>query len=213
MDKIMLSSEDIEFILKWRDEHKDLVRLGMSPLRAVKIVCFETGYTITAIRDNSVLTCGINQNGKSLGKLVFTVGLFGQCGLVKNTTKLNREDCQAVLTVYSSTMALLVFGRTTITSSESVLRDKPPQKSTKARKTAKRNGYTYILSGGKKEPKLTVKGSHGSPSGTFSVRGHYRHYKSGKVVWIEEYMKGDGKKKDKTYMIGGKRHERKIELD
>lgn len=32
--------------------------------------------------------------------------------------------------------------------------------------------------------------AHRSPEGVFSVRGHFRHYKSGKVVWIDEYIKG-----------------------
>lgn len=29
-----------------------------------------------------------------------------------------------------------------------------------------------------------------SPNGIFSVRGHFRRYKDGKVIWIDEYLKG-----------------------
>lgn len=41
--------------------------------------------------------------------------------------------------------------------------------------------------------------THRSPEGIFSVRGHFRRYKDGKVIWIDEYLKGvekdgDGKK-------------------
>lgn len=37
-------------------------------------------------------------------------------------------------------------------------------------------------------------GYHKSPEGVFSVRGHLRHYKkTGKVVWIEGYLKGTDK--------------------
>jgi len=64
MDKILLSSDDIELVLKWRDEHKDLVRLGMSPLKDVKIVCYESGYMITAIREGRMLRFVINKNGR-----------------------------------------------------------------------------------------------------------------------------------------------------
>lgn len=32
--------------------------------------------------------------------------------------------------------------------------------------------------------------AHRSPSGVFGVRGHFRRYKSGKVIWIDEYLKG-----------------------
>lgn len=32
--------------------------------------------------------------------------------------------------------------------------------------------------------------SHRSPEGIFSVRGHFRKYKDGKIVYIDEYLKG-----------------------
>lgn len=32
--------------------------------------------------------------------------------------------------------------------------------------------------------------AHKSPEGVFSVRGHIRHYKNGKDIWIDEYLKG-----------------------
>lgn len=32
--------------------------------------------------------------------------------------------------------------------------------------------------------------SHRSPKGVFGVRGHFRKYKSGKIIWIDEYLKG-----------------------
>ena len=31
----------------------------------------------------------------------------------------------------------------------------------------------------------------------------HRHYKSGKVVWIEQHTRCDGKKKSKVYKLGG----------
>lgn len=33
--------------------------------------------------------------------------------------------------------------------------------------------------------------THRSPEGVFSVRGHFRKYKSGKVIWIDEFLKGN----------------------
>ena len=32
--------------------------------------------------------------------------------------------------------------------------------------------------------------AHRSPEGIFSVRGHFRRYKNGHVIWIDEYLKG-----------------------
>lgn len=37
----------------------------------------------------------------------------------------------------------------------------------------------------------------------WSVRGHFRHYKSGKTIYISPYQKGSGRLKDTTYKIKG----------
>lgn len=38
---------------------------------------------------------------------------------------------------------------------------------------------------------------------SFAVRGHYRHYKSGKTIFIKPFQKGSGKSKDTKYIVGG----------
>jgi hypothetical protein len=50
---------------------------------------------------------------------------------------------------------------------------------------------------------LGEKFHHSSPSYEFEVRGFYRHYKSGKVVWVDGFTKGKGKgpKKNKKYKL------------
>lgn len=204
MDKIVLSQKDIEFVLKWRDEHKELVRLGVNPLGAVKIVCTDSGITLTAIRKAVDLHIGINQNGKSLGYLEYEFLNNGMYSMTKDRAKISSDDKQSVLTVYASVMALMVFGRSDLKTPEhkerqTVSSSKKPQRS---QKKSKRSGVTYILTRSGKEPHIAVKGSHSSPQGIFSVRGHYRRYKSGKVIWIAQYTKGTGKRADKTYRIG-----------
>ena len=37
----------------------------------------------------------------------------------------------------------------------------------------------------------------------WQVRGHYRHYKNGKVVFVKSYTKGQGRLKQTNYSIGG----------
>lgn len=204
MDKIVLSQKDIEFVLKWRDKHKELVRLNVSPLRAVKIICNDSGITLTAIREAVDLRIGINQNGKSLGSLEFEALNNGMYHLTKDNAKISSEDKQSVLTVYSSVMALLVFGKSTVEKPEpkKAPTASGPKKLKKTSKKSKRSGVTYILTCTGKEPHIAIKGSHSSPRGIFSVRGHYRRYKNGKVVWIAQYTKGTGKKVDKSYRIG-----------
>ena len=36
---------------------------------------------------------------------------------------------------------------------------------------------------------------------SWSVRGHYRHYRSGKCIYVAPYIKGKGKKMPKNYII------------
>lgn len=35
----------------------------------------------------------------------------------------------------------------------------------------------------------------------WNVRGHYRHYKTGKIIYVKPYIKGSGKVKNTTYII------------
>lgn len=205
MDKIVLSREDIEFVLNWRDEHKDLVRKGTFPMRAVKIVCQDSGYSITAIKESNQVKFGVNQNGKSLGSVRFEKIEGGLMQIVRDKTKLSSDDKQSVLTLYCSLMAMLVYGyRENVPTEhqERVTIGDGKNKSHKSPKKKNRKGVTYIIKRSGTEPHLALKGSHASPSGSFSVRGHFRHYKSGKVVWIAEFEKGKGKKRDKLYKLG-----------
>ena len=121
MDKVELTVADINALLNWRDEHKELVRSLPAPLKAVEICFKHNGLRIKGIREGDTLQLHLS-------------------------TYILRQD----------------------------------------------NGVLVAA----------PKGSHASPKGTFTVRGHYRHYASGKVVWIAEYKKGTGKKKAKTYKIG-----------
>ena len=147
MDKIRLSSADVDYILAWRDEHKELVRQGVTPLRAVKMLFPDVGITVTAIRNGKALSFSITKKGKSLGRLFYTVQKDGLCALTGDTTRISEENKQSVLTVYASTMALLVFGRTTIKSDAepreiepAVLYDEPTTPRQRREK-----GYTYIF--------------------------------------------------------------------
>jgi len=208
MDKILLSTKDIEYLLKWRDEHQDLVRRHDCPIRAVKIVCTESGFVLTAIREKRELSISVTQNGVKTGKLLFEMMPFGMLRLTKNKTRLPQDDVQSVLTVYCSLMAMLVHGGYRDETAEPEKEKKAPNKNKGgSRPKKKTSGITYILHT-KSGVRIAPQGSHKSPSGTFSVRGHYRRYKSGKVIWIDEYTKGDGRKKAKVYKLGLKGDEK-----
>ena len=133
---------------------------------------------------------------------------------------------QSMLTIYASLMALMVYGnRVTYEDFVETLEElddlRTPEPvpveimrqviNSRAKPVSKRQGITYIIHTSKDgRISARVKGGHASPSGVFSVRGHYRHYKSGKVVWIAEFKKGEGPKKRKTYKTGTIREEKGV---
>lgn len=200
MDKVIYTNDDLDFLLKWRDENQNLVRTNPCPLRAVKIIASDSDITMTCVRSGVTVEVTITMRGKGYGKIIFEIMAFGLYRTVKNTAKiLKDEDIQSVVTAYASTMALLTYGSAyNAPSKESQNSRKTPQK---PRKGTKRSGATYILKRSGKEAHIVKQGSHRKPEGTFTVRGHFRHYRNGKVIWIEEYMKGSGDKKDKTYRL------------
>jgi hypothetical protein len=209
MDKIRLSSADVDFLFKWRDEHIDLVLMATCPKKALKFVFYEKGLSFTSVRNNNEITFVMNYRGISKGKVVLRRMPTGFYSLVTNKTELTEEYIQDLLGIYVAAMAFLVFGSETheLAAEESAEeQDIAPEQETKSKSSSKKNvkksssGVTYILH--QRTHKSGSKGHHRPISCEFSVRGHFRHYKSGKTVWIAEYRKGTGKKKDKVYRVG-----------
>lgn len=201
MDRVELSVDDIWGLLKWRDQHPQEVKSHPAPLRAVEIVMPHNGYHIKGVRDGDELRLYLSQFGVSLGNCRFVRRPDGMWASTRNRMQVKKDDLQSVLTVYCSVMALMAYGRR-----EAEPQDAPSsgQKQALSKRPTKRKSKrtTYILRSVNGALSAVPRGSHASPRGTFTVRGHYRHYKSGKVVWVSEYKKGTGKRKGKIYKIG-----------
>ncbi len=203
MDRVELSHDDARRLLAWRDEHVDEVHSLPAPLKAVKIVFVESGFEITGVREGDVLKLHIGRNGRKIGNVVFEARQHdGKMTLKKNKDNVHHDHIESALTVYCSLMALMVYGERPVTSAPDAPNHKAPETS-KRPATQRKRRTTYILQTRNGKLLASPRGSHASPSGIFTVRGHYRHYKSGKVVWIAEYQKGTKKKRRKTYKMGG----------
>lgn len=201
MDKVELSVQDIEALLKWRDQHPQEVKSHPAPLRAVEIVMPHNGYHIKGVRDGDGLWLHLSQFDVSLGNCRFVRRPDGMWVSTRNRMKVEKDGLQSVLTVYCSVMALMAYGRREAEPQDapsSGQKQAPSKRPTKR----KRKRITYILRSVNGALSAVPRGSHASPRGTFTVRGNYRHYKSGKVVWVSEYKKGTGKRKGKIYKIG-----------
>lgn len=203
MDKVELSVKDIEALLKWRDQHPQEIKSHPAPLKAVEIVMPHNGYRIKGIREGDQLRLHLSQNGTQLGNCRFVRRPDGMWASTRNRMQVGRDDLQSVLTVYCSVMALMAYGRREVEPQDTT--PEPGPKPSPSKRPAKRKSKrtTYILRSINEALSAVPRGSHASPRGIFTVRGHYRHYKSGKVVWVSEYQKGTGKRKGKTYKLGG----------
>ena len=200
MDKIILQTSDIETLLKWRDQNKDLVRKNAAPFKGIMLEFPETRINIKTYNNAGNLAFYIYIDGIRAGKITgqqLPGGLFQE---KKNTTKLKKDDVQSIITVYASLMALIVYHKPEAATATKEARQERPKKAKNGQERRK-NSVTYLLKHSSSGPRIQQRGQHSSPAGTFTVRGHYRHYKNGRAVWIEPYTKGTGKQNNKTYKL------------
>ena len=203
MDKIILSSKDIETLLQWRDNNTDLVRRNAAPFKGIMLEFPETNINIKAYNNAGKIAFYIWINGSSAGKITgqqLPGGLF-KAG--KNTTKLKSDDIQSIITVYASLMALIVYHEPepAAAAGSQQQRQERPKKAKTGAQRRKKSGITYIFRSSSSGPQVLPHGGHARPTGVFTVRGHYRHYKDGRAVWIKPYKKGTGKQQHKTYKL------------
>ena len=201
MDKIILSSEDIESLLKWRDNNADLVRQNAAPFKGIMLEFPDTHINIKVYNNGGKITFYPYINGSKAGKISgiqLRGGLFKE---IKDTTKLNKADKQSIITIYASLMALIVYHKPEAAAAAE--HEARPDMKSKRKSGAQRrkNGVTYLLKHSSSGPRIQQRGQHSSPAGAFTVRGHYRHYKDGRAVWIAPYTKGNGANKGKTYKL------------
>lgn len=198
MDKIILSNKDVETLLLWRDQNRDLVRRNAAPFRGILLEFPETKIKIKAYNDAGKITFYLQVNGIRAGKITgqqLPGGLFQE---KKNTTNLQKDDIQSIITVYASLMAFIVYHDPAPAAARETHQDRP--KTARKSKTRK-SETTYIFRNSSSGPRILARGHHASPAGVFTVRGHYRHYKDGRAVWIKPYKKGEGNQKNKTYKL------------
>ena len=209
MNKLYLSIREIEQLLKWRDKHKDLVRKFDCPCKDILIVCRNTGNSIEAHRDANELNFSVKSKALlNPVNFTFDIGASGYCNLrLFYSLEISDRDIQSVLTIYASLMAFIVHGESTYIPK--VLKGVKKAFDSAEKASAKRaSDKVYpttishrVLETVNTEESTGIKSHHNSPSYAFTVRGHFRHYKSGKIVWIKEFTKGEGTTSEKEYRL------------
>lgn len=207
MDKVLLTEENRQMLHDWCDNNIDLVTNYPYPLKALEVVGILRGTSAKIFREDNKIKFYIVDEGQKnpridceiVGRAAVNCRIAKQQD-VKNVT-VSQTGFGLILKTYWALMAFMAYAKEEVdvlgNSHEHkmhVCSERKPKK--------KNNGVTYILSK-KKTPASTNRkhGSHSSPQGIFTVRGHFCHYKNGKEVWIEQFQKGTGDKKHKTYKL------------
>lgn len=205
MVKIPLTAEQVEKLLAWRDQHKELVRALVIPFPECSIIS-ENGMKICAEWAGTgtfySFTVTDTNGHKVLGRFVYA----SKTGRVRQgLPRLSDDDINSTITIWATVSAYIVNFQPELVEAE--------------QKEPKGNGASVHKAIGKAANKASdrvvylkpivfahegeshVKRKYTPCENAFSVRGHYRHYKSGKVVYIQPYEKGAGKEKDKRNKV------------
>lgn len=197
MIKIPLTINQINDLLKWRDDHKNLVRDLIVPFPECEIIS-ENGMKIRSVKDNgseNVYAFTVSDTNAHEVRGRFKYNIISK-SVEQMFPKLPEEDIQSAITVWASALAFVLnfhpeVIKKTSNSYEGTNGCRRKEKSTQQKNCViyLNNVYQYTNSISPQKRKYT-------PCETqFSVRGHYRHMKSGKIVYIKPYEKNTGKKK------------------
>lgn len=197
MIKIPLTINQINDLLKWRDDHKNLVRNLIVPFPECEIIS-ENGMKIRSVKDNgseNVYAFTVSDTNAHEVRGRFKYNIISK-SVEQISPKLPEEDTQSAITVWASVLAFVLnfhpeVIKKTSNSTEDTNGSREKEKSTQQKDHVVylKNVYQYTDSINPQKRKYT-------PCETqFSVRGHYRHMKSGKIVYIKPYEKNTGKKK------------------
>lgn len=194
MNKVILSWKDFHTLLEWHMANKNLVRSYPEPLKNVSILIKDKGtnWQAEVSRRNDKVKIHHVIDGKNHGTQIWKIGKTPR--IEKDNTDLDGPDKLTIHFAYISLMAYMVYAKD---SRERIVRKTTVHRTGSPRKAGE--GHTYILH--RASTAIPQGGHHRSPEGIFTVRGHYRRYKTGKTIWIKEYRKGTGREMERRYRL------------
>ena len=206
MDKIVVTPDDIDKINELYEGEKGLSpKILRIPIDDVEILYGDMSARV--YHKDGKFTIYVEVERKKKGKIILKKETDGSFVFTKNTLNIgnaidNKDFADQIIALYLSIMVYMVdggFEEVDVTESNGNITNESHKLLKGNVKTRIAPRKTYITR--KRYRKKPNGGHHASHQGEFSVRGHYRHYKSGEVVWIEPFVKGTGVKKDKTYKL------------
>ena len=193
MDKIFLTKADVNKLQQWMNDNGNIVNGDICPLKDVELEFGDgAGMKLKCYRKDTYTNMYISVDGIAKGRLrVSNDGTVIQNKLVYELSDIQLE---AIYGVYFGLMNYIAKYKP-----EKVLKAKESKSVSKHKNSKKKiTNTTYLFSSSFSTPRG---GHHASPSYSFSVRGHYRHLKDGRTIWVKEHIKGTGTRKEHSYRI------------
>lgn len=197
MDIIHIDAASYDKLMNWQEENRELVK-AIAPynkyyFRRAEVVFTDSNIVGYFDFKRDLLRLRIKRNKKQIANchIVPTPDDFDNdygiyFDLMVNDESLPYDDACKVIQVVANTYiaynALLIYGNLVDGSSIT------PRARTEG------GDKHYFLKEYDNKIYAVSSHAHRSPEGIFSVRGHFRKYKSGKVIWIDEYLKGTDEK-------------------
>jgi hypothetical protein len=215
-DKIeFVSPHEVEDLLSWRDNNKDLVRKHNFPLeQGVIDSVFNDVKIIFQKQGNEVyLDCVMKRNGTYSHFLTFYwIYEKMQIQIIHPEKKLMEENndfytgqAQSMITVFASLMAYMEHFQEhrELVQKKTISNTKVKKKKNGKKKTIRKaNKVVYNISVVNEMPKQKREYSIDETK-SWTVKGHWRHYKDGSKTWVKPYKKGnvDGEEEPATYRL------------
>lgn len=210
-DRIEISIEQLQKLLQWRDENKDLVR-KFNPVFTEAIIDVKNGKSLYFKDKNNIVEYTVLQGSETLAKVSFNklIRQVGNRVEISERWKMSQPEIQNLIqdciTTHATLSAYICY-----LQKEVVVREENKVISDSRRKKIERhnryNGENIIrltkriitIPNGARI-KFT-KAERRKLMESWNVRGHIRKMKSGKEVYVKPYKKGTGERQRRIYKI------------
>lgn len=193
MDIIHIDAASYDKLMSWQEENRELVK-AIAPynkyyFRRAEVVFTDSNIVGYFDFKRDLLRLRIKRNKRQIANCHIVskpddfdndYGIY--FNLTANDESLSYDDTCDIIRIVANTYiaynALLIYGN--LVDGSSITTRARTEGGDKHYFVREYDNKIYAVSSH----------THRSPEGVFSVRGHFRKYKSGKVIWIDEYLKG-----------------------
>ncbi|AKQ08347.1 hypothetical protein PQE66_gp032 [Bacillus phage PBC2] len=198
LDRITMSKEEHDELFEWRNKHKDLVR-NFNPVLEKGMILVGDFHKQLFVQDGDKVILTVLDPRNGVPRHVFQWYKSTQIGQTVHSDldkDMHFEYNNTVLSTYTSIMAYMEYygsNKEYVDVQErSIEVPKKKKKKSKGKKSFTRIKRKIYKISVPKEPVSTDRREYERHVEKWTVRGHWRQTKNGKV-WIKPYIKGEGK--------------------